>query len=46
MHGQPIIKMSLVACYDFVMEIGISIYVHFSFIFLLNGSLVALFCAV
>jgi len=40
------IKMSLVAWYDFVMEIGIPIYVHFSFTFLLNGSLIALFWAV
>jgi hypothetical protein len=38
--------MSLVAWYDFVMEIEISIYVHFSLIFLLNGSLIALFWAV
>jgi len=37
---------SIVAWYDFVMEIGISIYVHFSFTFLLNGSLIALFRAV
>jgi len=37
---------SLVAWYDFVMEISISIYVHFSFTFLLNGSLIALFRAV
>jgi len=38
--------MSLVAWYDFVMEIGISIYVHFSFTFLLNGKLIGLFRAV
>ena len=38
--------MSLVAWYDFVMEIGISIYVYFSFTFLLSGSSIALLCAV
>jgi len=37
---------SLVAWYDFVMQIGVSIYEHFSFTFLLNGSLIALFWAV
>jgi hypothetical protein len=37
--------MSLVAWYDFVMEIGISIYVYFSFTFLLHATIIALFCA-
>lgn len=37
--------MPLVAWYNFVMEIGISIYVHISFTFLPNATLIALFWA-